>query len=219
VSIQFTDIAGALAEKGLKLPNLNVLTPDSQAYEVLAIQPTGVIPSRNDSIGHENRVLATEKFIGFIDLAVEKSADLVLCPEYSCPWEVLEDALRQGKFPAPGKLWVLACESITPVQFQQFTAAFPKIAWIHEPLPNAVGDFLGVVCYFLKTESNAGHVKDVIVVQFKTVPMAGHDTSEADHLICGRTTYFLRTQDDYIRFATLICSEVTGFTFLCQSMS
>lgn len=211
MSIQFTDIAESLAEKGLKLPNLNVLTPDARAYEILAIQPVGVIDPRNDFVGHANREIAQKKFAGFIALAVEKKADLVLSPEYSCPWEVLKTALQQGKFPAIGKLWVLGCESITPIKFREFTASFPSVAWIHEELPNGAGDFLGVVCYLLKTESNGGAVKNVIVVQFKTVPMAGHDTSEADHLLCGQKIYFLRTQNDYIRFATLICSEALEF--------
>jgi hypothetical protein len=211
VSIQFTDIAEPFAEKGLKLPNLNVLTPDARAYEVLAIQPVGVIDPRNDFVGHANRELAEGKFTGFIALAVEKKADLVLCPEYSCPWEVLEAAILQGKFPAVGKLWVLGCESITPAKFREFTASFPDIVWIHEELPNMAGDFLGVVCYLLKTESNAGAVKDIIVVQFKTVPMGGNDTSEADHLLCGQQIYFLRNQNDHIRFATIICSEAYAF--------
>jgi len=211
VPIQFTDIAGPFAEKGLKLPNLNVLTPDARAYEVLAIQPAGVIAPRNDFVGHANREAAKNKFAGFIALAVEKSADLVLCPEYSCPWEVLEAALRQGKFPAADKLWALGCESITPAKFREFIASFPDVVWIHEELPNTAGDFLGVACYLLKTESNAGAVKNVIVVQFKTVPMAGHDTSEADHLIRGQKIYFLRGQNDYIRFVTLICSETLEF--------
>lgn len=211
MSIQFTAIAGSFTREELKLPNLNVLTPDGQSYEVLAIQPSGAIDARDDFVGHADRELACGKFKGFIDLAVEKNADLVLCPEYSCPWKVLKDALQNEIFPSERKLWVFGCESITPQEFREFVVSFPNIKWIHEDLPNSTRDFFGVVCYLLKTRSNNGDIKKVIVVQFKTFPMAGNDTSESDHLICGQTIYSLRNQVDYARFVTIICSEALQF--------
>jgi hypothetical protein len=213
VSIQFKDIAEPFSAKGLKLPKLNALTADARSYEVLAIQPSGVIEPRDDFIGHSDRDLAREKFKNFIAMAVEKDADLVLSPEYSCPWETLKDYFARGTFPALGKLWALGCESITPTAFNEMVSTFPDLVWIHEQLPNSQGDFLDVVCYLLKAESQRGEIKNVVITQFKTVAMAGHDRSEADHLLLGRTTYFLHNEDDYVRFATLICSEALELQF------
>jgi hypothetical protein len=176
VRIEFKDIAEPFAHKGLSLPTLNVLVPDARPYEVLVIQPSGLIDARANFVGHANRDLAIQKFSEFIDLAIAKAADLVLSPEYSCPWDVLKDCLRGGKFPALGKLWVLGCESITPTEFRDLVASFPDFTWVHEELPDTAGDFLGVVCYFLKTNSEAGLLKNVVVAQFKTVPMQGQSS-------------------------------------------
>jgi hypothetical protein len=211
MSIQFTDIAGPFAQKGLQLPDLNVLKPNSEWYEILAIQPVGEIAPLDNFVGHMNRDLAINKFSTFIALASEKNADLVLSPEYSFPWEALQAKLQEGEFPAVGKLWVLGCESISRDRFGEIKAALQNIEWIHEPLPNTAGDFLGVVCYLFRTKTTEGQEKNVVLAQFKTVAMAGHDTSEAEHLILGQTVYFLRNQDDYIRFTTLICSETLQF--------
>src|SRR5882724_13528582 len=50
----FQDIAqlSEFRTKELKLPELNVLVPDAQVYEILAIQPGGVIGLEDDFVGH-----------------------------------------------------------------------------------------------------------------------------------------------------------------------
>src|ERR1035437_5406720 len=203
---QFKDIQVVFAQNNLQLPELNVLVPDTNVYSILAIQPAGVVTVRADFIGHSDRNAATTKFSSFLQLAFDQNIDLVLSPEYSCPWEALSLALRNRRLPQRGKLWILACEAITPVQLRELIAAHPQVAWIHEPIPDGAGHFLGVLAYLTRTKSTAGADKDVVVLQFKTEPMGGNPF-ERDHLIRGQWIHIWRNPRDNIRLISLICSD------------
>ena len=209
MSWPFVNIAVPFAEKGLELPNLNVLTPDARPYEIMAIQPSGPPTFRDDFIGHSDRDSAERKFSQFIDLAIEKNADLVLSPEYSCPWPVIRTAFDSSRLPQPGKLWVLGCESITRDELDNLVSSLPDIMWIYEEPAVTCRHLLDVILYVLKTEAS-GQQRPVAVLQFKTVPMAG-DTFERDHLIPGTTRYVLHNSDYYLQFVTIVCSEALEF--------
>jgi hypothetical protein len=209
----FQDI-GQLSEfrtKKLKLPELNVLVPDAQLYEILAIQPGGVIGLRDDFVGHADHESAVKKFDHFLKLAVEKNCDLTLSPEYSCPWDCLQRAIAGNTLPKEGKLWILGCEAITPDQLRAVMAAAGNVIWMHEPIPTTAGHFLNVLCYLFKTESKSGVNKDVVLLQFKTQAMADKFAWERDRLIVGETIYFFHNRKDTIRLMSLICSDSLEF--------
>ena len=207
---EFKRIGEVFAENNLRQPTLNVLVPDARFYETLAVQPGGDIAARPDFIGHADHPSAVSQFSDFLRLAVEKNCDLTLSPEYSCPWEVLRNVIAQQLLPPAGKLWVLGCEAITPNDLQTVIAAHPDVKWIHEPIPAGAGGFLDVLTYITKAEATVGGIKDVIVLQFKTLAMGGN-TFERDHMVCGRTIYIWHNPADNIRLISLICSEALTF--------
>jgi hypothetical protein len=207
---EFTDIAKAFKSKKLQLPKLNVLIPDSCLYQVLAIQCGGEIEKKKDFIGHLDHSTATKKFLELLGLAVEKDCDLVLSPEYSCPWEAIGGAITQNLLPKMGNIWILGCESITPTQLSKTISEFPSVVWIHEPIPTGTGKFLDVLAYVTRATDPAGEEQQVIILQFKTQPMGG-DPFERDHLICGKTIYIWHNPKDSIRLISLICSDAIGF--------
>lgn len=204
------DIALALEKAKLQLPTLNALVPDAEFYEVLAIQPEGKIEAKEDFIGHADHLAAVNKFSAFLRLAVEKNCDLVLSPEYSCPWEVISTAIANNLLPKMGKIWALGCESVTPDQLDKFILAHPNVAWIKESIPEAKEQFFDVLAYITKTRKITGEEKDTIVLQFKTQPMGGDDF-ERDHLIRGRTIYIWHNPEENIRLISLICSDALVF--------
>lgn len=205
------DIQNVFEERGLQIPKLNVLTPDSKLYDVLAIQPVGEIDANATFIGHTNRIVAEVKFSEFLRLALDKNCDLALSPEYSCPWQVLEAAIAQHSLPKMGKMWILGCESITRDQLHQFIVKHQNIEWITGDIPSGAGQFLDVLAYVTKAKSTAGDVKDVITLQFKTQPMGGNDTFERTHLVCGNLIYYWHNPTDVIRLVSLICSDALEF--------
>ena len=208
--IEFKDILDVFKERDLLLPKLNVLVPDAHFYETFAIQPGGEIAARPDFIGHGNQIAARSQFSDFLRLAFEKDCDLVLSPEYSCPWEVLTNALAHQSLPRAGKIWMLGCEAITSSNLQAVISAHPDVVWIHEPIPDDTSGFLDVLAYVTKAEGRTDGMKNVIVLQFKTQPMGG-DTFERDHLICGERIYIWHNPQDNIRLISLICSEALTF--------
>lgn len=210
MSAEFRNIQDVFAENNLRLPTLNVLVPDAHLYETLAIQPGGQIAVRPDFIGHADHPTAASQFSDFLRLAVEKNCDLVLSPEYSCPWETLTNAIARQALPKEGKIWILGCESITPDELLTIKATHGNVVWIHEPISEGSGSFVDVVAYVTKAEATVGGTKDVIVLQFKTQAMGG-TTFERDHLICGRSIYIWHNPRDNIRLISLICSEALVF--------
>jgi predicted amidohydrolase len=212
VPVEFTDIAEFLRPAGLLVPDLNVLEPNAQPYSVLAIQPCGQLAFNQTFVGNANRAQAIKKFFRFLHDAAAANVDLVLSPEYSCPWKSLEDALAGNLFPGAGKLWALGCESITPHELSALRQRHSDVAWICETPAAAPGKFLDPVCYLLNTQTDTGQDKKVVVIQFKTVPMGGGRMFERNNIISGQRRYYLRNrQVDHVRFYTIICSEALEF--------
>src|SRR5258705_8237641 len=89
---------------GLVEPRLNALVPDERNYNALLIQPEGNVEGSTEGVWNRDRELARRQFKGFLDDAISTSADLVISPEYSLPWESLTTTIREGRFPASGKL-------------------------------------------------------------------------------------------------------------------
>jgi hypothetical protein len=212
---QFNDIQQILAARNLRIPTLNVLRPDSQLYEILAIQPTGVVTigpnaANPDFVGHADRNRAIAQFTAFLDRARQLNSDLVLSPEYSFPWEVLRAAITAAHLPAAGKLWIFGCEAITPAQLRQTIASHPQVEWLSEAIPNGPGRFLNVLVYLTRTETDAGEARGIVVLQFKHEPLGG-TTFERDHLIRGQLVHIWRNPQDNIRLISLICSDALTF--------
>lgn len=208
--VEFKEIGPQFTDRGLKVPKLNVLVPDNQLYDVLAIQPVGRIAARRGFIGHEDRQAANARFDGFFCLAFAKNCDLVLAPEYSCPWESLTKIIAAKKLPKAGNVWILGCEGIAPDDLKKVIENCPNVVWIHEPFPGGTGSLYGVVAYVTQTEANDGTTKNVIVLQFKTNAMGGNPL-ERDHLIPGQVVYVWQNSDKFIRLVTIICADAMAF--------
>ena len=218
----FKDISDVaeFRSKRLRLPELNVLVPDAQLYEILAIQPCGAIGLGDDFVGHQSHDSAVKKFDSFLQLAAQKNCDVVLTPEYSLPWDSLQHAVANNTLPREGRLWILGCEAITPAALTAFKDAHKTITWIHEPIPTTAGNFLNVLSYLFKTRSKAGIEKTVALLQFKTQAMVDANLAwERDRLIVGKTIYFIHNPEDHIRLITLICSDALGFAPYANNQS
>ena len=74
MAADFKNIKDVFESHHLQLPILRALIPDAEFYEVLAIQPEGIIETSGNFIGHSDRLSAQSKFSSFLSLAVEKVA-------------------------------------------------------------------------------------------------------------------------------------------------
>lgn len=213
--MEIEDVQQILLSEGLVPPRLNALIPHVDNYKVLLMQPRGVIEAGEDGVRNSDRDLARAQFEGFLSDARQTQADLAVTPEYAMPWEALSETIRNGHAPAPGKLWALGCESITYAELAALKADLaPHAAVLYEPLDADPERFLDPLAYVFAAPvlENQGETKLVILVQFKTHPMADEDHFEVNGLQRGTRIYqFGGSAGQEIRLISLICSDALAF--------
>jgi len=116
----------------LRRPSLACLKLDSMTYKTLLFQIKEVIGFDNSGIWLLNKERSNQKFNSFFDLAINQSIELAITPEYSCPWEIVNTLLNDGKFPDIANLWVLGMASISPPALKQIIAQHENITWIYD---------------------------------------------------------------------------------------
>ncbi len=208
-------VADILLENALETPILNALIPNADNYTVLALQPYGDIEASADGVRNRDRDLATKQFGKFLEYAKETQADLVITPEYSMPWEVLSAAISGDMGPIPGKLWALGCESTKISELESMKESLAPFATvIYEPLKASSTRFVSPLAYIFVSppESDNGEAKTVVLVQFKTHPMADSDHFETNNMEQGTCIYqFGRSSGQNLGLVSLICADVFEF--------
>lgn len=203
-----------LTAKGLtSIVRLRALEPDTTRYSVMLVQPRGEVSACGEYIRNADAGTASLKHSAFLRLAASKHADLVIAPEYSCPWAVIEEAIGSGTLPDQGSLWVLGCESITIDELHDLSERLGSIKWIYEETPPwDGGKFLDPICYLFHARDGAGAIHVVCLVQFKGEPMSAAATLiEQEEMIRGVKRYVLRNDNDSIHLFTLVCSDALTF--------
>lgn len=190
------------------------LRRDTQRYKILMYQHQGILKASTHKIGNAENV--DSQFKLFFQKAIDLNTDLVLTPEYSCPWEnLIELILDPQKQPTVGKLWCLGCESISKDELTTFVHNFTnrnRIIYFDEQVLQSNNNFLDPLVYLFKANKGAETVL-VCLIQFKTRHMGvfGGGDIERNNLIQGNDIYILRNNEHSIYFISLICSEAMNF--------
>jgi hypothetical protein len=211
--MEYVFVDDRLRDEGLFMVDLRVLHPDAQLYSAALLQPTENIQVMPEFIKNRNNISAEQKHNEFLNLASREAVDLAITPEYSCPWNVLDQILQNEIFPHEGKLWILGCESIQPAELLSFIERHHEIVWIYdEPAPQVGKKFLDIVCCLFNAKNAKNQIKRVISVQLKSQPMADtHYYIERDNLITGSVRYIFRNSGNSIYLAVIICSDALSF--------
>ena len=203
-----------LLQPDLGAPTLNALIPNENNYSVLLMQPHGDVVAGDTGVQNRDRGVAILKFGKFLDNAGETLADLVVTPEYSMPWGVIEEKIKSGAGPAEGKLWALGCESIKIGELEELRNKFEPFATvIFEQLPADPDRFVSPLAYiFVAPKSNGnGEVRTVILVQFKTHPMGDPGHFEINRMQRGTCIYQFGGTEQSLKLISLICADAFEF--------
>ncbi len=214
MTMQIHAITDLLSHAGFAAPDLRVLNPNHENYTALLLQPQGEIEADANGVRNADQELARKQYSAFLADAVAEQAAIAITPEYSMPWQVFEDSLRNGVVPAPGSLWVVGCESVTLEQLGAFRDRVSDIATVlYETLAPQPGRFLDPVVYVFSSRPAQGgdNLQLVIVVQFKTSPMGDAGHFEINGLQTGTRIYSFGNGTTQLRLATLICSDAFAF--------
>jgi hypothetical protein len=231
---KFEDDFWNIKDRNLKRPSLACLKADAHTYKTLMLQIGGKIAFDNTGIWIAEKDVANEKFSVFFEKAIQLDVELAIAPEYSCPWEALDQLLSADKFPSDKNLWLIGMQSMQPEKLLAFIADKNQVTWIFdedlvkEKLKSHKDGFFDPVCKLLNTIDQAGKPHKVIIVQFKNYPFGGSGSDwERDNLILGKTFYVLKNQAAATQLVTLICSdslksinfnEVSDETFLVSPL-
>jgi hypothetical protein len=197
----------------IDLPDFPILRPDAEAYEILLIQPRSNVFANGEFIGNADKMSAANKYRDFFRIASEIDPDLVLTPEYSCPWNTVGELLRTGPLPNVGKLWAIGCEAITPKAFREFVNQNNGFDWRYDANTlDKPGVFLDSVCYIWRLPHQQNGLQFAVTVQFKVTPMVEtQEFLEQEKLIRGDKRYVFRNNANSIYLTTIICSDSLSF--------
>jgi hypothetical protein len=203
------------------LPEINiklrVLSRGTERYRMLLYQHEGVLGFSEEQSKLGNLTDTSRQFRSFMTLARDKGADLVMTPEYACPWiNICEIIENEDLWPADDKLWALGAESITPERLRSFQAKYDvdsKIVYFDTTRLKENLLFLNPLVYIFRARTGDDH-KLVILIQFKTKHMGvwGGGELERNRLIEGQDVYIIRNNVNSVNLMTLICSEALNFS-------
>ena len=217
--MEIVDIEHVLANDDaaapLRMHPLAVLDPRREPYHALLCQPEGTIHAGRDRIGNVDQARATRMYLALLQEAIDRQSQLVVTPEYSVPWSVLDQITRGQLRPPVGALWALGFESITPADLDALRATLGNdIRLIHEPIDpqqrvqRAFIDPL-VYVFWSRTQRDADVL--CLLVQFKTVPCRDDDHVELLALHLGRRVYSFRNNPQSVQLVGIICSDAFEF--------
>lgn len=213
--MQIKPIAALLHDNNLQYPKLAVLQPTVSLFTALLVQPEALVKVRDDYIRNANHDRARKLFTEIAREASARSVELLVTPEYSFPWESIEELLGAGICPSGGQLWVLGCESLSLAELDNLKARFAQWAKVlHEPLPQqaATVRYLDPLVYIFSTEQiDSNTAQTVMVVQFKTTPSGDPNNIEATRMARGEDVYLFEHGNE-VRLISLICSDAFTFT-------
>lgn len=210
VAVVIRVVKDVLEPRGLESPDLAVLQATHQSYRTLLLQPGGPIYADTARIGPLDVGAAEQRSDHLLAMAAERGDQLVVTPEYYLPIASLRKCAKGPTFPAPGALWVLGCESMTPAQLQQLKeecSSFCDIIFEDDPAPQVQGNYFDPVAYCFVTQDAEGNYKKVIILQFKTAPSRDEHGFENKQLRCGQAIYQFRGKGDLIGITAIICSD------------
>jgi hypothetical protein len=196
--------------------DLNILKRESQRHNILLYQHEGVLAASTAGIG--GLPGETTKFDAFFTLAGVKNADLVLTPEYSCPWSCIEGIISdKEKWPQINKLWAIGSHSINKDQIRTFEADYLRgkvdIAYHYDrSLLTQIQTFFDPLVYLFRANIG-GDEKLTVLIQFKTHHMgiwSGGDI-ERNNIILGHDIFVIRNSAQSVNLFSLICSEAMNF--------
>lgn len=207
--LQFECLRAFCSGRGVEPPEFPFLVPDDATYTCFHIQPD--LPVAIDATGFKAEDDdSVAKFRQFLDEGAARKADLILSPEYSCPWPAFEDAIKAGVRPRKGGLWLLGCQSIPREEVGQLESRLGcktlyEADVVQESNKNYVDPL--AICFV----DSSGEL--VVVLQFKTQPMGVNPIpNERDNLVCGSRGYTIANSDaDSIVLVPVICSDALDF--------
>lgn len=198
-----------LIEKKELIPEFDACSEYSQTFSLMRLQCKGNIyydEINGPTISDKNHLLLCTETIKLARLA---KSDILLTPEYSIPYSIIDEIIenKDGDLrPEQNKLWCLCCQACKIDEFRAMLNRWKtKGALLIENAVNdiAVNSFVDVMLYVFCLKDNS----ICIVPQLKTHPMAdGELKGEQNGMCLGKLIYKIG-KDKPNQLCTIICAD------------
>ena len=198
-----------LKRNGLTPCLLSFLEPDCAEFDVLLYQHGGGVVANAGGVANVDSELAIAKFEAMFALAANVRPALLVTPEYSCPWAVIDQEVQNDRWPVKGSVWIVGCESIRFDELKDLAERSPNATWfLPDCSPERDQVFLDCVCFLMTAQREDRTDVRVVAIQAKGCAMAdGRHLIEPNSLILGTDRYVLRNDPGSIHLVVFICSD------------
>lgn len=199
-----------------KHSGLDICTARSDRIKVLQWQCLGEpIADKVNGVIYKNDVFY-KKARNFIEIGIKYPADLLLSPEYSFPYKVLDEIIENNnKWPPKGKLWCLGTQGDNYINFEKRIEGWTSQKGVHVFKDGFIGltknNFVSPLIYLFLLDDG----ELCVVPQFKLGNMLDkHNRFEGPGLCRGKNIFIFdlcgESKSNNI-FLSLICSDVLHF--------
>ena len=192
---------------------LNVCTPNGEPIKIIQWQSYSDLKYNLRDGVYDDTVNFQGKAREFIKIAIQNNCDLLLTPEYSFPYPVLEEVISGNlNAPSKGQLWALCMQGESRDKFTERVEKWKcqsniRVIDVAFDATSSKSFVAPLIYIFLDNENNI-----CIIPQFKTHPMAdARNEFEAPYLCTGNIVFefdLTGVQDSQNRFISIICSDV-----------
>ncbi len=208
MSIEYVSVQERLKNEKVNYPELGVFCARGNVVKIAQWQPAGEVSFSEDqgfyckSDGH------AKKGLEFLKSAVDGKADLVITPEYSLPWKVLEDILLNRTVePKNSKLWCLGMEGISFDNLEAFYNKYNSennLQIIIEDLESLnQKNFCSCIVYLF-----CAGKKMICLIQLKTTAASDQWVElESGGLTVGNSIYYFTDKENRNCLFSYICAD------------
>lgn len=206
MGIKYKSVKNLFVEKGIKYPELSIFDNRGKVIKVSYWQPLGEVEFDKRRGFYCKTSTHKKKAEEFLNFAKAEKIDVVITPEYSVPWDVLDEVIKSdAMWPQKGKLWCIGLEGISGDELEKFCDKYQMNESVHiitEDIEELTSNnFFSCIAYLVYSEK-----KLLCIIQFKTTPAS--DTwaeLEALGLTTGNTIYYFEDT----------CSVNCLFSYIC----
>lgn len=212
MDIEYKGVRDLLRDTNKPYPMLNLFNDRGIAVKVLCWQPEGDITFSEETGFVCCSSEHLEKSTAFLSLAKSKNVDIVLTPEYTIPWTVLDDLLKnEALWPSYGKLWALGMQGTSLKALKEFVSSSNEKTNIYCEDLESVSEncFCSCLVYLFYAKQEL-----FCIVQLKTTSASDAWVQlEAKGLTTGNTIYYF--EDDHKHcLLSYICADALNQNIL-----
>lgn len=208
MSTKYVSVQEKLKKEKVNYPEFGVFCARGNVVKIAQWQPAGELAFSEKqgfyckSNGH------AKKGLEFLRSAVDAKADLVITPEYSLPWQVLEDiVLNRTVEPRNSKLWCLGMEGISFDNLEAFLNKYnsgDNLRIIVEDLDGLnPKSFCSCIAYLFCVGK-----KMICLIQLKTTPASDKWVElESGGLTVGNSIYYFTDKENRNCLFSYICAD------------